>query len=206
MHEIPQAFSPNDFLTYKPEGAFLTYGVINSIVVPRPVAFVTTLGASGVVNAAPFSYFNVVSSSPFLISIAIERRQKERKDTSTNIRTRKEFVVNICRTNLAHAIYIAGKDFPPEVSEIELTKLSLIPSKVIQTPRIANSPIQLECSVHQFVEIAETGGDLIIGKVVNIHILEEVLTASGEIDIEKLNPIARLAGASFATLSCFRAD
>lgn len=187
----------NDFVTRNSD--FLQ--LLNSIIVPRPIAFVTTIGANGVINAAPFSYFSVACTDPPIISIAIERRGEERKDTPRNILYLKEFVVNICPLELAKTVSIAGGDYPPHVSEVELTNLCLIASEKISVPRIANTPVQIECILHQIVGVGR--GDLILGRVVNVHLHKEILNAQGRVATEKLNPLARIAGSSFAKVSDF---
>lgn len=187
--------------------AFITqessYQLLNAIVVPRPIAFVTSMGTNGVVNAAPFSYFNIVCTDPSMLSIAIEKRNKTRKDTVCNIDYSKEFVVNICSLEMAKAIVTAGKDFPPEVSEVEMANLSLIPSVVVKVPRIANTLVQIECLLHQIIEISNGQSDLILGEVVKVHVHKSILNEKGRVDVQKLNPIARISGPTYAQLCGF---
>jgi len=193
----------NEFITFNPEEHNKSYSFLNAIIVPRPIAFITTQGKNGIVNAAPFSYFNAVCSQPTILSISIERRKGHRKDTAINIFSTKEFVVNMCSVHLAKAVSQASKDFPPEVSEIDLTGLSLVPSQKILVPRIANSPIQMECRLKQSIEIEGSLCDLILGEVLKIHVHKTILNDKGHIDFEKLNPLARLAGTTYAQLSHF---
>lgn len=197
--------SDKDFPKYELEGFVssdddLFYHVINSIVIPRPIAFVTTKGSNGVVNAAPFSYFNVVCTNPSLIAIAVERRLGQRKDTACNILFLKEFVVNICSVNIAKAVAISSQDFPPEVSEIDTAKLSLLPSQMLSVPRIANTPAQLECTLYRMIELGKDQCDLILGKVVKIHLHKSILNSQGRVDPEKLNPLARISGPTYAMI------
>ncbi len=177
--------------------------LLNSIVVPRPIAFVTSKGTDGTINAAPFSYFNIICSNPAMISLAIERRNGLQKDTARNITLTGEFVVNICSVNLAQSINIAKGDFPPHISEIELTNLSLLPSRKIAVPRIANTYVQLECVLKDVVVIAKGQGELILAEVVQFHLHKDILDNQGRVDIAKLNPLARLSGLTYARVSDF---
>lgn len=142
-------------------------------------------------NAAPFSYFSVVCTHPAVISIAIERRGKQRKDTANNVLASQEFVVNICSQPLAKVISVASGDFPPSVSEVELNRLTLIPSEKISTPRISNTPAQLECLLLKHVEVGESQSDLFLARVVRLHV-QSSLVFQGNIDIKMLNPLARV--------------
>ncbi len=200
--DMPKVHSPEDYLIHDIAGETHCCSFLNSVVVPRPIAFVTSLGPTEIVNAAPFSYFNVVSTNPPIISLAIERRNGERKDTSRNIILNREFVVNICSIDLAKAVSIAGGDFSAEISEIDLAKLSLLPSEEVSVPRIANSLIHLECILYQVIEIGNDPTDLILGQVVKCHIHKHVLI-DGYINTEKLNPLARVSGPIFAKLGNF---
>ncbi len=197
----PRAYAAEEFVRYEIVGPIHASSFLNSLVVPRPIAFVTSMGPGGVINAAPFSYFNIVCTNPPMLSIAIERRKGVRKDTSRNIAAVGEFAVNICSIEMAKAISVAGGDFPPDVSEIELTGLSLIPSEEISVPRVANSLAQIECKLFKIEELGEDPTDLILGRIVKVHVHKSAINAQGKIDIEKLNPLARLAGSTYAKLS-----
>ena len=191
----------DEFITHDLIESSQPYTFLNSIVVPRPIALITTKGTGGVVNAAPFSYFNVVSIQPTLISVSIEWRHGQRKDTAHNIFSTKEFVINICSLELAKAVSQTGRDLPSDISEIEVAQLSLIPSEYLSVPRIANTPIQLECFFQSSLQIEERV-DLILGKVIKVHLLKAILNSQGSVDFEKLNPLARL-GKTYAKISDF---
>jgi len=200
---LPPAHDLEDFFIHDFETIHYSANILNSLILPRPIAFITTIGMSGIINAAPFSYFNIACTKPAIVSIAIERREGHQKDTSRNITQTKEFVVNICSLELAKAISVASGDFPPEMSEIELTKLSLIPSHVVKPPRVANTFAQIECQVHQIIEVGADPTDLILGKVVKVHLHKNLLNQKGRVDIEKLNPLARLSGTTYAKIGSF---
>ncbi len=190
--------SAEDFIAVDP-----LQPILNSVVVPRPIAFVTSKGKNGVVNAAPFSYFNILCSNPCMVSIAIERREGGRKDTARNIIAIGEFVINICSLKLAGAVSLAGGDYPPEISEIEKAKLSLLDSLKVSVPRIANAPVQIECLLHQIVEVGVEQCDLILAKVIKIHVRKDILNEVGEVDPGKLDPLARIAGPTYAKVTHF---
>lgn len=195
-------FAIENFTSYDLNGSHSS-NLINSIVVPRPIAFITSKGFNGVINAAPFSYFNIVCTEPSIVSIAIQQRNGKRKDTARNIIAFKEFVINICSLNLAKSVSIAGGDFPPDISEVELANLSLLPSQKVSVPRIANTLVQMECTLDQVIEVKKGIVDLILGEIVKIHIHSDILKNNGYIDISKLNPLARLAGISYAKIDPF---
>lgn len=198
----PKANNKEAYITHDLEASD-AYSILNSIIVPRPIAFITTRGENGIINAAPFSYFNIVCTKPAIVSVSIERRQSIRKDTAHNIFTNKEYVINICSVDMAAAVSCASKDHPPEISEIDVTSLSLIASEKISVPRIANTLIQMECYLFQALEVGDLKGDLILGKVLKVHLHKEILNPNGQIDFKKLNPLARLSGNAYAKLDPF---
>lgn len=200
---VSTVYVAEDFTSYDMSGSIHSSNLIHSIVVPRPIALVTSKGFNGVVNAAPFSYFNIVCTEPHIVSIAIQRRCGERKDTARNIIASRELVINICSLNLAKSVSIAGGDFPAEISEVEVANLSLLPSQKISVPRIANTLVQMECLLDQVVEVRKDVVDLILAEVVRVHIHNDILNSNGHVDVPKLNPLARLAGISYAKIDPF---
>lgn len=186
----PQAHEADQFTSFELSDPCDCLNRLNAIVIPRPIAFVTSSDATGIVNAAPFSYFNVVCTHPAIVSISIERRKGKRKDTANNILLRKEFVINICSQALAKVISIASGEFPSHISEVDLTKICLIPSEIVTIPRIANSPAQLECALFHHVEVGEEQCDLFLAKVLKLHVHKHCVD-NGAINMEKLDPLAR---------------
>src|SRR6185436_20017038 len=168
------------------------YHLMISAICPRPIAFVTSLSTSGVLNAAPFSYFNGVSSTPPIISLAIGSKKTGRKDTWRNIEETGEFVVNIVTPEHMDAVIIGAHDHPPEVSEFDLAKLTRLPSAKVKVPGIAESPIQLECVRHQVVPV-DGGGALILGRVVHWRV-QDGLLRDGAVDPRALTFVGRLGG------------
>lgn len=175
------------------------YKLLIGCIVPRPIAWISTLSAKGKTNLAPFSAFTFVSSKPPMIAVSIGQRSSGLKDTARNIVRDKEFVVNIADLPLIEAVHRSAFEFPEEVSEIEALKLATLPSKDVRPPRLEAAPISLECRLHDVIEFGENRAQLVIGEVLRFHI-RDVLCKDGKIDSAKLNPIARLGGPNYAKL------
>lgn len=172
------------------------YGLVISALVPRPIAFVSTLGPSGVANCAPFSFFMGVSTNPPVIAISVSTRKGERKDTSRNILDTKEFVVNVVTEAIAERMNVASADYAPEVSEFDEAGLTAVPSARVKPPRIAESPVHFECRLLQVIEVGRSPNSLILGEVVHIHVADDVL-ADGLVDVHRLRPVGRLGGSQY---------
>ncbi len=176
-------------------------------ILPRPIAFVSTISPGGVVNLAPFSYFNGVSSTPPVLSVAIgPKRSGVQKDTIRNIEATGEFVVNIVTEAIGEAMVKTSGDYAPDVSEFDVSGLTRVPSSVVRPPRVAECPIAFECRVHQIVKVGPAGFEtsLVLGSVVSLHVDESVVT-SGAPDPGKIRPLARLGGNLYAGLGPLRA-
>ena len=177
--------------------ALEVYQALVGVVVPRPIAWVTTMSPAGVVNLALFSFFNTFSANPPVVVFSPTlRRNATKKDTLLNIEATREFVVNVAVEPLAEKVNLSSKELPPDESEIELTGLHTAPSTRVKPPRLAESPVNLECTLRQIVHLG-TGpiaGNLVIGDIVMIHIADAVLDANGKVDPRKLRAIARLGG------------
>lgn len=166
------------------------YRALISLIVPRPIAWVSTLHASGKVNLAPFSFFNGVSSKPPVVSVAVGPRRNGPKDTRVNVERTGEFVVNMVTPDLADAMVRSSIEYPPEISELEEAGLTAAPSARVAVPGVAESPIRLECRKLQIVEI-EGGTALILGRVVGVHV-EDRLWADGAVDPSRIAFLGRL--------------
>ena len=164
-------------------------------IVPRPIAFVSTVGAGGRLNAAPFSYFLPITSRPPLVGVSIGPREGEPKDTLRNVRETGDFVVNVVDEPLAARVVQASGDWPEETSEFELTGLTAAASELVRAPRVAESPVSFECRLHREVPLGEAV--LVVGEIVRIHAADRVLT-DGRVDIEKLKPVGRLGGDGYS--------
>ncbi len=171
------------------------YKLLTGCVVPRPIALVTTLGASGP-NAAPFSFFNVAGTDPPTVVIAIGRQADgSEKDTIRNIRASRDFVVHICSEAMAERMNICATDFPPDVNELEQANLSAVPSLRVSPPRIPEAPVQMECRLTQIMELGTHHiHNVVFGEVVMVHCQEGLVDDEFNVDATLLRPIGRLSG------------
>jgi len=170
------------------------YKLLASVVVPRPIALVTTLGPEGQSNAAPFSFFNMVGSSPPVVALGIaDRTLDSPKDTRANIVRTGSFVVNLVDEELADAMNICGIDFPPGQSEMDAAGLTSVASVAVPAPRIAESPVQLECRLAQIAEVGDN--KIVLGEVVFLHIRDEFVdTEKLRVRTDALHLIGRMHG------------
>lgn len=177
------------------------YKLVIGSIIPRPIAFVTTQSEDGIVNGAPFSYFNIVSSNPPMVSVAIQRPNQQLKDTARNIYDNGQFVVHIVDDENVVKINETAASLPPEESEIELANLTLVPSEKISVPGIKESKIRMECKLVQAIPLGGDvpGSDLFIGEIVRFHI-DDAIYENGRIDPRGLNAVSRLAGTSYAKI------
>ncbi|HZQ62551.1 MAG TPA: flavin reductase family protein [Casimicrobiaceae bacterium] len=177
------------------------YKLLISLVIPRPIALVTTVGPTGVVNAAPFSFFNIFSEAPPLAVLGLQARPSgSMKDTSAHLRDRGEYVINLVDEALGEQMNQCAVDFPPEISEIEAAKLNLKPSVKVKIPRIAEAPAALECRHFTTLEVSATRR-LAIGEILHVHVREELWDPDKmRVDMSKYRPLARLYGNFYASL------
>jgi flavin reductase (DIM6/NTAB) family NADH-FMN oxidoreductase RutF len=178
------------------------YKLLISLVIPRPIALVTTLGPNGVVNAAPFSFFNLFSENPAIAVLGLQvKAEGGLKDTSAHIRDRGEFVINLVDEALGPQMNQCAVDFPTEISEIEVARLNLLPSEKIKTPRIAEAPAALECRHYTTLEVSASRR-LALGEIVHVHVRDGLWdTEKMRIDMTQYRPLARLFGNFYASLS-----
>lgn len=178
------------------------YKFLIGSIIPRPIAFVTTRSKDGVLNGAPFSYFNIVSSNPPMISLSVQRAQGRQKDTARNILESKEFVVHIVDEQNVEKINKTAASLPPDQSEIEFAHLTPVNSLKISVPGVKEAKIRMECSLEHSLELGgidTPGCDFIIGKVVQFHI-QNALYEKGRIDPRGLAAVSRLAGNYYAKI------
>jgi flavin reductase (DIM6/NTAB) family NADH-FMN oxidoreductase RutF len=174
------------------------YALMISAIVPRPIALTSTTDGAGRYNLAPFSYFMGVSSVPPILAISsVQRRGGQKKDTLRNIEATGEFVVNIVTEAMAEAMNVTSTDFPHGYDEFTSSGLTPLPSERVAAPRVAESPIQMECRLERIIEVGRQPAYLILGEVVLFHLSQEVLT-DGRVDVAKLKPVARLGGSDYA--------
>ncbi len=180
-------------------GPEATYKLLTGVVVPRPIAWVTTVSTTGVVNLAPFSAFTFVSNKPPMVGINVGRKAGQMKDTSRNIHDIGEFVVNIADETMIEAVHLSAIEYPPEISEAELLGLELAPGTSIRVPRLAAAPVSLECRLHRVIAFGDTGSEFMVGEIAVFH-LRDGLYLNGKIDSAQLRPICRIGGPNYAKL------
>lgn len=178
------------------------YKFLIGSIIPRPIAFVTTCSNDGVLNGAPFSYFNIVSSNPPMISLSIQRQAGRQKDTARNIIDTKEFVIHIVDEENVEKVNETAATLPSDQGEIIVANLTPVESEKISVPGVNEAKIRMECILDQSLELGGTeksGCDLIIGKVVQFHI-EPSIYENGRIDPKGLGAVSRLAGVNYAKI------
>lgn len=174
------------------------YKLMTGAIVPRPVAWVTTRSVDGVVNAAPYSAYTLISPDPPLIVFNSSRRNGD-KDSARNIRATGEYVVNVADEDLLVQMHNCSAVLPPEVSEPEEFGIALAPSVTVTPPRIKASPICFECKVVQMFDVGNEPHTVIIGEIVHFYVTDRVYQ-DGRIDQTKLRPVARVGGPTYARL------
>lgn len=189
---------------YKTEGGQhgLPHDPFKSCIVPRPIGWITTVSRDGVLNLAPYSFFNGVAHPPPMVMFASNGRQPHGvKDTVTNCEETGEFVVNLATWDLRTAMNQTSAPTRPETDELELAGLETAPSELVKPPRVKASPIHLECIYYQTVDLPVHRDDwrnaVVIGQVVGVHISDDVMT-DGMVDMSKFQPIARLGYMDYA--------
>jgi flavin reductase (DIM6/NTAB) family NADH-FMN oxidoreductase RutF len=184
----------------KATGWLDTYKLLIGAIVPRPIAFVSTLSREGIPNLAPFSFFTGVSANPPVICFCPMRRSGllAHKDTLHNIAITREFVVNIVSEEFAHKMNITSAEFPPEVDEFEAAGLTPIPSDLVKPPRVKESHVHMECKLYLLVEVGgvEGSGNVVLGEVVRFHVDDRYFN-NFKIDPDQLRPVGRMGGATY---------
>ncbi|WP_440638570.1 flavin reductase family protein [Bradyrhizobium sp. PUT101] len=169
------------------------YKVLTSFILPRPIAWVTSLGPTGVVNAAPFSFFNAFCEDPPLCMFAANRKPNgQDKDTFLNIQRTGEFVVNLADEPLARAMHESSGDFPPDIGEPDYLGLKLAPSTRIAVPRLADAPWAMECKLWKLIDVNDDRR-LIMGEGIHFHIRDELWDpAAMRVHMDRYHPIGRM--------------
>jgi flavin reductase (DIM6/NTAB) family NADH-FMN oxidoreductase RutF len=171
----------------------LPHSPFNALVVPRPIGWISTISRSGIVNLAPYSFFNIVSGypPPFVMFAS-----NPRKDSQRNAEETGEFVANLATWDLREEMNATSADFAPAISEPHRVGLEMIPCRQVKPPRVARSPVALECKYSKTVELVTSDGkkspsSVVIGEVVGVHI-DDSLIVNGHVDVTRMKPIARL--------------
>lgn len=172
------------------------YHLLVSVVLPRPIAWVSTVDRHGIFNLAPFSAFCLVSVEPAMVGFSVGARgDGQQKDTLRNIETTREFVVNVVEESLAEAMNITSAPYPSDVSEIKKAGLTPVKADLVQAPLLAESPINMECRLEQVLTFGKTAttDSFIIGEILLVHVRDE-LYSDGEVKVSKFKAIGRLGG------------
>lgn len=177
------------------------YKLLQGSVLPRPIAFVSSQDENGTTNLAPFSFFTVISANPMMVCFSPMRRGTDgaKKDTLNNIEATKQFVINIVSKDFIQQMNDCATEFPSDVDEFDASGLTKTESAVVKPPRVRESRVHLECELDQVLHFGQDeagAGSLVIGKVVHVHV-DDDLYENGRINSEKLNPVGRLAGATY---------
>lgn len=178
------------------------YLLMTNMIVPRPIAWVTSMGADGTINAAPFSFFNVVSATPPVLGFNVGGWKGGWKDTLRNIMETKEYVVNIVPVEQAEAMNITAIEFPPGESELPHAGLSTVPSRKIKVPAIAQSPIHIECRFRDKLTITSDDGEdnfWVMGDIVHV-VIDDAVWENGRIRYDILKPLGRLGGSWYTRI------
>jgi len=173
-----------------------SHELIRGVIVPRPIAFVSTIGEDGVFNVAPFSNFAPICLKPVLLCVSISwKRDGQKKDTLKNIEFSKDFIVNIVDETLAEAMNQASAEYPSNVDEFKEVGLTPVKGDIVKAPMVAESPVSLECKLVQILEFGDAPRrtSVVIGEVVQVHIKDE-LYSGDQIQMSKLKAIGRLGG------------
>jgi flavin reductase (DIM6/NTAB) family NADH-FMN oxidoreductase RutF len=174
------------------------YRLLSGCILPRPIAFVSTISTDGVRNLAPFSFFTVASANPPIVAFCpmVRGGERPKKDTLLNIEATKEFVVNICSEDFAAQMNATAGEYPPSVDEFELSGLTPVASDLVKPARVKESRVSMECKLHQLVPVSDQflGGTMVLGEVVRFHVRDGLANSIGEIDADQLDAIGRMAG------------
>ena len=172
------------------------YRFLTGSVVPRPIALVTSVGSNGVLNAAPFSQFIIITYDPPMLGFVVHQGPNGLKDTLKNVRETGEFVINTVSEAMAAQVQRCAEPFPPSISEVREAGFDTIPSLTVTPARIAQSLVQFECKLHSTVDFGDPVATLIVGNVVMAHVERRVVDGR-RINHAALNPLGRIAGRSY---------
>ena len=178
------------------------YKLLIGSVVPRPIAWVSSVDADGVRNLAPFSYFMAITHDPPTVAFSSGPRGADigggirgKKDTLHNVEVTREFVVNVVDDALAEAMNVTSGDYAADVDEFAKAGLATAPGVKVRVPRVAAAPVSMECRLTQIIPVGNLPHHLIVGEIVHMHVRDDVFDpATGRLDMHRLTPVGRLAG------------
>ncbi len=184
-------------------GRFEIHELFVGSIMPRPIAWVSTVGEDGVFNLAPFSMYTCVALIPPIICFCVGwTRDGRKKDTLRNIEWSKDFVINVVDESLAEAMSQSSAEYPAHVDEFQEVGLTPLKDEIVKAPRVAESPINMECKLVQILQFGESpnGGSLILGEVVRFHVKDEFYV-NGQIEVSKLRHIGRLGAQLYCRIT-----
>lgn len=176
------------------------YKLLIGPIVPRPIAWVSTVSAGGQKNLAPFSYFNAVSSNPPMLGFSVSEPKmahKTAKDTLTHLRETNDFVVNIANADLLDQVFTTAFEYPVDVDEFAVAKLTAVSSETVSAPRVLEAPVSYECVVHTIVPVGSS--HWVIGRVTYVHVRQGLIDENFRTDLDVFKPLGRMPGPSFTT-------
>lgn len=177
------------------------YKLLIGCVVPRPIAWVSTVDAAGVQNLAPFSFFMAVCNDPPTLAFSSGSRAGASKDTVRNALATGDFVVNVVDDERAEAMNLTSGEYPPEVDEFAVAGLTALPGTRVRSPRVAEAPISMECRLTRVLPVGRGPHSLVMGEIVHFHVRDDVYdAATGRIALHRLHPVGRLAGNMYARI------
>jgi len=179
-----------------------TYKLLIGSIVPRPIAFVSTISPSGVYNLAPFSFFNAVCANPPTVLFCPNNRNPT-KDTLRNVKATGEFVVNIVSEDIAGKMNVTSGDYPPDVDEFQVSGLTAVASDLVKPPRVRESRVSMECKATQIIPIGAEGqawgGNVVLGEVLRFHV-DDAIVHDFRIDPDKLLAVGRMGGNEYCRI------
>jgi flavin reductase (DIM6/NTAB) family NADH-FMN oxidoreductase RutF len=169
---------------------------MTGVIVPRPIAWISTVGKRGIYNIAPYSFFMGIATQPPIIGFSIGLRNGRKKDTLKNIEYSRDFVVNVVNESLREKMNLSAVDFPSDIDEIQEADLTALKSRKVTSPRIAESPVNMECKVLRIMILGTSRDRFILGEIVHYHVARDLISEY-KIDFSKLEVLGRLAGATY---------
>lgn len=176
------------------------YHLMTSLLIPRPIGWISTISTAGTVNLAPFSFFNAVSAVPPVVLLSVGKKSGVDKDTTLNLAEINEFVVNIATVSLAHAVELTSAEFARDEDEMAHAGLSSIASERVRPPRVAESPIHFECRLIKTLNLEGVETTMFFGEVLRYHVAESVFT-NDRPDPEKIDPLVRLGAGTYSGIT-----
>ena len=175
--------------------------VLYRILIPRPIAWVSTKSKNGIDNLAPFSFYGGVTANPPIVSLGIGRRKGKHKDTAQNIIDTEECVIHLTSVELSEKMVLTSAELPPDEDEFEVAGINKRDSVDVKPPIIKEAQIAMEGTLYKHIEVGNSPGDMMLIEIIRIHIDDSILDERGKPDVAKIDPLARLGGRKYASLN-----